>query len=349
MANKLKNYTKKQKRINKNKTNLKYRRIDSITKKKKKKSGTKKKKSGTKKKKGGAKRELEDLVDDSKFAKKQKLEELEEQQKLNIQKFKELQKSNSSYELQQFLNELQQSELEELKEQRKLKKILDRDTLSGKINWLAAFAGTDDVMNTLFEQLYGKDHPITIEHKKKFPSTQDAHPNTLIFKTSDGDAGHWGYVNKQSELRQSYVCHQKDGKNQFCQTFAILYMLNDHWDYIVGMYKKLKNTTSWENQLIPNAFAHNIRVVVNFWRFVFFETKNPDLTDLLIEEVKKINAEYIALNNKECEKYIKRNQVCPKSLLQTLVHEDTDQINEALIKEKLDDIYKYAVQIAYIT
>lgn len=223
------------------------------------------------------------------------------------------------------------------------KRKLNIHEISGMIQWLIDLAGTDIVIKNLTKQLLGEKNPITIKYEEKIPNKPDAYKNHLIFITIDGNAGHWIYIDNKGIVHNSYVCHQKDGRNQFCQTFAFLYMISNYWSKWKELFPDFQEP-SWEDQLKPFDYGHNIRVVVNFWYFIFFNTSD-DIKNFLLDEVRQINNEYIQANEEE-RSNCRVGRECPRSKLYTLVTVDTKDINEKLIKEKLNEIYENADLIA---
>lgn len=223
------------------------------------------------------------------------------------------------------------------------KRKLDIHEISGMIQWLIDLTGTDIVIQNLTKQLLGKKNPITIKYEEKIPSNPDNYKNHLIFITIDGKAGHWIYIDNKGIVHNSYVCHQKDGRNQFCQTFAFLYMLSNYWPKWKKLFPDFMDP-SWEDQLKPFDFGHNIRVIVNFWHFIFFNT-DDDIKNFLLDEVRQINNEYIKENKEEIAK-CRAGRECSRSKLYTLISENTEDINEALIIQKLKEIYDNADLIA---
>ena len=69
------------------------------------------------------------------------------------------------------------------------------------------------------------------------------------------------------------------------------------------------------------------------------------LKEFLIDQVKRINKEYIASNKEEISK-CRAGRECSKSKLQTLISDNTADINDALIRQKLKEIYDNADLIA---
>lgn len=127
-----------------------------------------------------------------------------------------------------------------------------RSELSGMVQFLIDFAGTDSVIEAVCDNhssskinfLYGK----VCKNKTK----------TLWYKSSDRTMGHWVYIDRLGIEYNSYTLgHQKSGSHQFCQTFALIYMLKDmgvtEWfDRLISINSIDKNTTC------TNASCNNI-------------------------------------------------------------------------------------------
>ena len=135
---------------------------------------------------------------------------------------------------------------------------LSRNNLSGLIQWLIDFAGTDNVLEAVIHYLDIKG--------TRFIETSDKNlgvRNTMVFShtAGDGSMGHWIYFDRQGKERNSYkLGHQKDGSNQCCQSFALLYLIQDHCSnnpYCRQWAKYADRLTSDKGE--------NICVVVDFW------------------------------------------------------------------------------------
>ena len=145
---------------------------------------------------------------------------------------------------------------------------------------------------------------------------------TMVYLSFSNESGHWIYYNDKGELYNSYqLDHQSYGSSQFCQTYAMLYMLGDANPFI-----KKKFTDRLKSGI--NNYGNNIRIVVKFWRYIFKYDKL--LTDWMISEVKSIN-DYDILNNNS---YLMMN---------------TLDINMKLIRNLLVFIYKYSNEISKLT
>jgi len=249
-------------------------------------------------------------------------------------------------------------------------KNLDRDTLSGKIQWLMDFGGDADVIESIKyyfgdedvqivsdpcndtpdQQLYIKNaqkgnYTKTMYFQTQVPSASEckkikrdkatAEANGEEYEAGPLPPGHWIYFDKSGEKWNAYVFdHQRDGTNQFCQTFAILYMLHDKPSRIPDFSKDLKKET---NKDIGSNYTHNIRVAIKFWRYIFENVYkvDPKLELWMFDRLKEINNNYISEN---IGKDIKDQT--------GLIAENSDDIDLALINSKLDDIDKYADEIS---
>ena len=198
-------------------------------------------------------------------------------------------------------------------------KLLGKSELTKKIQWLIELAGTDEVIDVIIDNFCYKTKVNQIRNLKKIPDDSTTHKNSIIYKSEKGDVGHWVYKNNKGIIYNSYhLKHQKQGSNQFCQSFAIIYML----------YNCCSKLKIFMNNLKPGMddYGNNIRVVVDFWRYLF----NYDdlLREWLINEVRNINQEFIN-NNDDC-----------------LIAKNSDDIDINYIESKLLDIDIYAEQIA---
>ena len=198
--------------------------------------------------------------------------------------------------------------------------LLGISELSRKVQWLIDLAGSDNVIEALIDYFCEtKKNKPSIVYKKNFDKKEK---NTIVFKSGmDQSVGHWIYFNSKGVKMDPYeLGHQKNGTNQFCQTFAIIYMLSDGCDFGKIYIDKLK---SGEQQ-----FGNNIRVIISFWQYIFHYQLS--LTNWLIEEVRAINNDFLSEDP-------------------TLaITKNTDDININFVDEKLLDIDIYADQIAKI-
>jgi len=203
--------------------------------------------------------------------------------------------------------------------------------LSGKIQWLIDLAGTDEFINLLIEEFTGD----SVNRTQGNDNTYNV-PNTLYFYTRDGNVGHWIYVDATGSHVQSYTeGHQKSGTNQFCQSFALIYMFKNFGQ--PEYYNRLvsTNTISDENQKYQ-IWGHNIEVVLSFYMDLFTNYFSKEQQDWIIDQLKSINEEYKTHNLGQRSE---RNRL-------TLIAEDSNLITMDLVKQKLAEIYQYRVDIA---
>jgi hypothetical protein len=111
-------------------------------------------------------------------------------------------------------------------------KQLNRDELSGKIQWLIDFAGSEDIMKHIMTKLttFKKTNPDKLERLLITGKMDEnaGYKNKIIFNTYGNGVGHWIYFSRTGEEFNSYkLGHQKPLTNQFCQSFAIMYLLKD--------------------------------------------------------------------------------------------------------------------------
>lgn len=201
-------------------------------------------------------------------------------------------------------------------------KLLGKSELTKKIQWLIDLAGTDEVIDVIIDNFCYKKKIEQIRNIKKIPDDNKTYIDSIIYKSETGNVGHWVYKNRKGIIYNSYkLKHQKEGSNQFCQSFAIIYMLYDCCAELKIFMKNLKPGIEY--------YGNNIRTIVNFWKYLFYYDNS--LTEWLINEVRNINEEFIA-NNDDC-----------------LITKNSDDINLKFIESKLLDIYIYADQIAMNT
>lgn len=218
------------------------------------------------------------------------------------------------------------------------------DELSGKIQWLMNVAGTENTMDAIKEHF--TDQPVTIVEGKKLENDLKTHSykNILYYQTAYPKPnatqqqlalreGHWIYVDKKGNPWNAYdLNHMIRHKNQFCQTFALMYMVSDHRP------KKAKYP-DWVRFLEPYKYGHNICVAVEFWKYMFNDYHDNDFKDWLIEQVKNDNEQTIKDNDAEPDEDEKF----------TLISDDTNAIDLYLINDKLKDICDNADEISIKT
>ena len=100
----------------------------------------------------------------------------------------------------------------------------------------------------------------TVDKGPRLPTETPIAP--FFFKTLDGHSGHWYYYNTtRKKMMNSYdERHQRTGTHQFCATFALIYFL--------GQSSSGHPITRFVNHLRAGDYAHNIRVVIQFWRSI---------------------------------------------------------------------------------
>ena len=198
-----------------------------------------------------------------------------------------------------------------------------RAELSAKIQWLIDIAGSHNVIEAVI-------HYFTKRGRNKIKlvksDKQILKKNTLLFYSIDGETGHWIYIDRNGKEWNSYkLTHQHDGSNQFCQTFALIYMLAD---------RGLKTMPKFVNRLEPKAWSNNICVAIDFWRWIFTAFFNNPLTnEWLINVFDELNKSYEIYNN-TCKRSFHCMTLLPNNI-------DKHKINDLL-----DDILLYSDIIA---
>jgi len=219
-------------------------------------------------------------------------------------------------------------------------KELSRDELSGKIQWLIDFAGTEDIMKHIIKKFttFRNSDPDKLE---RIEITGNLDPdaeykNKIIFNTYGRGVGHWIYFSRTGEEFNSYkLGHQKPQTNQFCQSFATMYLLKD-WgkadmpDFVSQLQSSLTAKTVAEKNII---WGHNIEVIIDMWKWIFNKSSSKTW---IIKEMKAINDEYIEFNAKTRF----------KSKRAVLIADNTATIDYGLIESKMNDIVAHKVEIA---
>jgi len=212
--------------------------------------------------------------------------------------------------------------------------------LSGKIQWLMDFAGMDSFMDLIIDEFTGSKVTRASGNNININT-----PNTIYFYTKDGNVGHWIYVDKNGHQKQSYTeGHQKPGTNQFCQSFALIYMLNDYDEH--DYYNELKstNTKKYTDLEKYEIWGHNLKVVLSFYMDLILKHFSPEQQAWVISELRKINDDYIAENNAKIAS--SRTKTISERDRQELIAADSNSINLDLLMEKMADIEFYNVEIA---
>jgi hypothetical protein len=213
---------------------------------------------------------------------------------------------------------------------------LTRDELSGKIQWLIDFAGTDNVMEAVIEY-FVKSGCKNVKRETVNGELKANYQNKIILNTRTGDVGHWIYFSKTGQEFNSYkLGHQKPATNQFCQSFATLYLLkNCGIASVPDFYGRLQSVDS--NTRLTDRhvkWGHNVEVIIDMWKWIFGQWSS--INAWLIGELKKINDDYKAINAK--------TRVHNKKM--TLIDDDSNNITMALVTSKLNDIVAHKVLIA---
>ena len=196
---------------------------------------------------------------------------------------------------------------------------VNRNEISKNVQWLISLGGTIEMIEKIVEIFSITTQTILINTDTS-PELLNL-KSTMLYISSNIDSGHWLYYNNNGIIYNSYdLDHQPYGSAQFCQTYAMLYMLGDNSSFIKRKFTdKLKSGLS--------NYGNNIKIVVKFWRYIFKYDKL--LTQWMISEVKSIN-NYDIINNYS---FITKNSI---------------EINLKLIKKLLTYIYKDSEQIAHL-
>jgi hypothetical protein len=205
--------------------------------------------------------------------------------------------------------------------------------LSGKIQWLVDFAGSTDVMDSIIIEFTGGAVEIKSGNNNHYNK-----PKTMYFYTSSGDSGHWIYIDAFGNQQQSYTNgHQKTGTNQFCQSFALIYMLNDNGEStFFNQLKSVADAKTDEEKY--RILGDNIQVVLSMWHYYIFTYCTEEMRKWILQQFKTINDEYIEGNKGK-----------RASGRVALIADNTDLITFELIKDKMIDINTYRVDIARST
>jgi hypothetical protein len=194
----------------------------------------------------------------------------------------------------------------------------DKKNVNNKyVQWLISLGGTVEMIKKISECFCKKTQKIIINAHKSI--VQSKLKSTLIFISSDLDSGHWVYIDNNGKVQNSYeLDHQCNGSSQFCQTYAILYMLGDNNTF---MRKKFTDKL----QSGKSNYSNNIKIVIKFWRYMFCYDKL--LSNWMISEVQSIN-NYDIANNYSC------------------ITCNSNKIDKNLIKKLLLYIYNKSDEIA---
>jgi hypothetical protein len=180
--------------------------------------------------------------------------------------------------------------------------------LCRKVQWLINLAGTVEMIDAIIHYFCKTPQSIILNINKS--SNGQSYKSAMVYTSSNNISGHWVYYDSLGNLYNSYdLDHQKPGSNQFCQTYSLLYMLGDNSD----VFKK-----GFTDKLIPGSgnYINNIKIVVNFWHFMF--KYSEPLFDWMLAEVKSINNNVLANNEKS---YISRDssKIDKKRIIRLLI------------------------------
>ena len=180
--------------------------------------------------------------------------------------------------------------------------------LCRKVQWLINLAGTVEMIDAIIHYFCKTPQSIILNINKS--SNGQSYKSAMVYTSSNNISGHWVYYDSRGNLYNSYdLDHQKPGSNQFCQTYSLLYMLGDNSD----VFKK-----GFTDKLIPGSgnYINNIKIVVNFWHFMF--KYSEPLFDWMLAEVKSINNNVLANNEKS---YISRDssKIDKKRIIRLLI------------------------------
>ena len=219
-------------------------------------------------------------------------------------------------------------------------KKLSIDELSGKIQWLIDFTGTEHIMKHVISK-FTTQKKSDANKLERIQITGNIDPtaeynNKIIFNTYGSGVGHWIYFSRTGEEFNSYKLeHQKPGTNQFCQSFATLYLLKD-WGLpdIPDFFSRLQTTIKIKAVAKRNEiWGHNIEVIIDMWKWIFNYDSDKSW---IIEEMKLLNDEYIQYNSRTRQ----------RSKHITLISNNTPDIDYTLIESKMDDIMAHKFEIA---
>ena len=194
----------------------------------------------------------------------------------------------------------------------------NRNEVSKNVQWLISLGGTIEMIEKIADCFCKIKQTVIMNYDK---SKMLQLKSSMVFISSNNDSGHWIYYNNDGNLYNSYnLDHQSPGSAQFCQSYAMLYMLGDN-----NSFMKKKFTSKLKSGV--DNYGNNIRIVIKFWKYIF--KYNALLTTWIISEIKSIN-NFDILNNNP---YITINTI---------------QINKKLIKKLLLYIYDNSEEIAQL-
>jgi hypothetical protein len=207
-----------------------------------------------------------------------------------------------------------------------------RSELSSMIQWLIDLAGTDCIIQEIINKFTTCKNIKINNNLSKLPLKPS--PKTIYYLSSDSTCGHWVYVSSDKKEYNSYkLDHQNPGSNQFCQSFAIMYMLfdvaNDSIKTNIDLHNLFQEKLEWSDYIIK---------IVNMWEYFL----NNGLKDIMISESVRINTEYKEYN-------LKNKRLTAQYLTFESCSNGETELNENWIKYKLQKIKENAEQIAINT
>jgi len=162
-----------------------------------------------------------------------------------------------------------------------------------EIWWIVDIFGLTDILEKYF-----MTPGYTVTANKR-----DGSPGLIFFK------GHWKYKSSSGKVYDSYkMKYQIDGTAHFCQSFALLQYLKDVKPSTYGIFAE---------QLRPEQYAHNIRVIISMWRFIF--KQKPELLKIYVHQVKILHTipEYLGIYHSHAVD-IDLNKMTQKKFLEML-------------------------------
>ena len=249
-----------------------------------------------------------------------------------------------------------------------------RSELSSMIQWLIDLAGTDCIIQEIINKFTTCKNIKINNNLSKLPLKPS--PKTIYYLSSDSTCGHWVYVSSDKKEYNSYkLDHQNPGSNQFCQSFAIMYMLFDVGksslsegksnlsegksnlsegksslsegkSNLLGLQPSLSegHVLQATNIDLHNLFQEKLEwsdyiiKIVNMWEYFL----NNGLKDIIISESVRINTEYKEYN-------LKNKRLTAQYLTFEQDANGETELNANWIRYKLQKIKENAEQIAINT
>ena len=128
-----------------------------------------------------------------------------------------------------------------------------------QLEWFVDCLGTTDFLEMILRKYDAGE--VTVLKRR---AGRRKAPTGLIF-----DGAHWVYKDTNTIYNSYNLKHQVRGTAHFCQTFALMYAL--------------QNSSNLKTHLDEGAYADNIRTAVKFWRKLF--RAYPPLFNFFLREV----------------------------------------------------------------